>query len=400
LNPPDELAPGAARAIVLLAMASFASQSMVRVTDSILPQIAADLGTSVGEASIVVAGYGFAHGTAQLLIGPVGDRFGKFVTIAVSCAASAVLVILTGLADTLPHLILARFATGLAAGSIIPLSMAFVGDVTPYALRQQVLGRFLSGGIMGHIFGQVVGGVFGEMFGWRLVFFVLGSAFVVTAVLLFAELSRSPITRAALPANAGKPSGMFSEYKAVLGDPWARFVIGIATLECAAMWGMFAYIGADLHLRFGLSFSTIGLFVAVFGIGGLAYALFVKRLLLRLGQPGLAIGGGAVLSIAFLTLASGWAWWLAPIAIAAIGFGFYMLHNTLQTNATQMSPQARGTAVAIFAAGLFIGQGTGTAIAAPIVDRFGAGPIFLASAIILPALAAVFARALSRRARA
>ena len=31
-----------------------------------------------------------------------------------------------------------------------------------------------------------------------------------------------------------------------------------------------------------------------------------------------------------------------------LGFGFYLLHNTLQTNATQMTPQARGTAIGIF----------------------------------------------------
>ena len=45
------------RSIVLLAVAGFASQAMVRVTDSLLPQIAADFGTTVGEASIVVAAY-------------------------------------------------------------------------------------------------------------------------------------------------------------------------------------------------------------------------------------------------------------------------------------------------------------------------------------------------------
>ena len=46
-----------------------------------------------------------------------------------------------------------------------------------------------------------------------------------------------------------------------------------------------------------------------------------------------------------LILASGITWWLAPLATTAIGFGFYALHNTFQTNATQMTPEARGTAV-------------------------------------------------------
>jgi MFS transporter, YNFM family, putative membrane transport protein len=61
----------ATRPIVLLAGAGFASQAMVRVTDSLLPQIATDFNTTVGEASIVVAAYSVSHGTIQLIIGPV-----------------------------------------------------------------------------------------------------------------------------------------------------------------------------------------------------------------------------------------------------------------------------------------------------------------------------------------
>src|SRR5262245_58968913 len=80
------------RSIILLAVAGFASQSMVRVTDSLLPQIAADFGTTVGEASIVVAAYAVSHGTIQLIIGPVGDRFGKYRTVTVMCALAAMLV--------------------------------------------------------------------------------------------------------------------------------------------------------------------------------------------------------------------------------------------------------------------------------------------------------------------
>ena len=80
------------RSIVLLAGAGFASQAMVRVTDSLLPQIAADFATSVGAASIVVAAYAVSHGSIQLIIGPVGDRFGKYRTVAVMCALASVLV--------------------------------------------------------------------------------------------------------------------------------------------------------------------------------------------------------------------------------------------------------------------------------------------------------------------
>jgi predicted MFS family arabinose efflux permease len=167
-------------------------------------------------------------------------------------------------------------------------------------------------------------------------------------------------------------------------------------LEGALAWGAFAYIGAYLHLRFGLSFSLVGVVVACFGIGGLIYAALVKLFVRGLGQTGLAVIGGIVLAAAYLELALGSLWWLAPIATTAIGLGFYMLHNTLQTNATQMTPQARGTAVGLFSSALYIGQTAGVAAGALVIDRAGAVPLFLATAAALPALAIWFVSELKR----
>ena len=99
------------------------------------------------------------------------------------------------------------------------------------------------------------------------------------------------------------------------------------------------------------------------------------------------------------TCAAGLVWWVAPLAVMMIGLGFYALHNTLQTTATQMTPQARGTAVAIFSSAIYLGQSVGVATAAIVFDQFGAAPLFVASGIVLPALAVSFGRALQRHLR-
>ena len=84
-------------------------------------------------------------------------------------------------------------------------------------------------------------------------------------------------------------------------------------------------------------------------------------------------------------------------AIVVSGVSFYMLHNTLQTHGTQMAPEARGAGMALFALCLFLGQAIGVPIAAPIVDRWGAPPVFWAAAVVLPLLALWFAHAIRRR---
>ena len=386
----------ATSAITLLALASFAAQAMVRVTDSLLPQIAADLNVSVGATSIVVTAYLLAHGSVQLVIGPIGDRFGKYLCVSIAAAGSTAMVVACGLAPSLPVLVAARLACGLATGWIIPFALAFVGDVIPYERRQQVIGRFLSGQILGQLFGQAAGGVLGDYFGWRNVFFILAAVLAAATLGLFYELWRNPVTHAnATPQHRGR--GFIADYSAVLRSPWARAVIAIAFIEAAAMFGAFTYVGADLHLRFGVGFTLVGLFVGAFAIGGLIYSLSVRALVNRFGQTGLAAGGGALLALAYVTLAFEPHYWIAPATILTIGLGFYMLHNTLQTNATQMTPQARGTAVAIFSASLYLGQTAGVAAGGVVFDRFTAVPVFLIAAAVLLALALWFARQLKRR---
>ena len=381
---------------MLLAVAGFAAQAQVRVTDSLLPQIATDFRTTVGVAAIVLTAYALTHGSIQFVVGPVADRFGKYRTVAIASLVAAALVAVCGTVSSLPQLAIARLATGAVAGWVIPVSMAYVGDVTPADRLQPILARYASGYILGQLFGQAAGGVLGDLFGWRNVFFALAGMFALAAGGLMFELIANPQTRAA-DHRAASRRGFIADYAQVLSNPFARMIIIVGFIEGALAWGAFAYIGANLHLRFDLSFTLVGLTVACFGIGGLIYSGLVRLLVRWLGQIGLTIIGGFVITAAYVVLAFQPVWWFAPVAVTAIGLGFYMFHNTLQTKATQMTPEARGTAVAIFSSALYFGQTAGVAAGALVIDRLGASPLFLGTAVAFPALAIWFARALRRR---
>jgi len=80
----------------------------------------------------------------------------------------------------------------------------------------------------------------------------------------------------------------------------------------------------------------------------------------------------------------------ATLAIGLVGAGFYMLHTTVQIHVTQVAPEERGSAVALFATFLFLGQASGVWLAGRIVDVGGAPPVFLCAAVGLAALAAAF----------
>ncbi|MDP2373375.1 MFS transporter [Reyranella sp.] len=381
-------------AIALLSVAAFASAANMRVTDPLLVQLATEFGTTIGGASIVATAFLFANGVFVLVHGPFGDRYGKMPVVTIACIGAALCCLLSALAMSLGILTLARFLTGVASSAIIPLAIAWVGDNVSYERRQAMLARFLTGQTLGLMTGAALGGAIGDWLGWRSVFWVLAGIYIVAGGALIVVMQARPDV--ARPGARAQGS-MVSQMVRVLRRPWALTVIIVVALEGGAFWGAFTFVGADLHQRFGLGFAAIGLAVAAFGAGGFLYVIMAHRLVRLLGERGLCIWGGTGLGVAFAGMA------LAPsaevefAAIVLSGVSFYMLHNTLQVHGTQMAPEARGSGLALFALCLFLGQAVGVPIAAPIVDRWGAPPVFWAAAIFLPLLAFWFAHALRRR---
>jgi len=371
--------------IVLLAFSAFASGASLRMSDPLLPQLAQDFGTSVGEAAAIVTAYAIPYGLTQAFSGLIGDRLGKCQAVAAACAISCLLVLLCAGAQSVPQLALARFISAPGAAIIVPLGMAYVGDAVPYARRQTVLARYLAGQMTGMISGQVAGGIIGDHFGWRSVFVVLAFVFAGSALALVSQFRSNPWTKPVHHADSARP-GFVSGYRMLLASPWTRFVLLSVFIEAGIFFGGFTYVAADLHGRFGLSFSVAGIVIAGYGIGSILYAMSVHRLV-EFGERGLVLGGGIAVALGFVALAAVPTWKLAPLACTLLGLGYYMVHNTLQTNATQMLPQSRATAVAAFSSMLFLGQSVGVAIAAPIVDRAGAVPVFISAAVLWPALA-------------
>lgn len=380
---------------MLLASAAFASGVGIRLADAMLPKLAETFDTSLGIAAQAVGIYAIGYGLFQLFYGPLGDRHGKFRVIAFAALASTVGNIGAALATSMDQLIFFRFLGGVTAAGIIPLCMAWIGDAVPYENRQSVLAKFLSGSILGMLIGQMAGGFFADTLGWRAAFGALAMIFLAVALLLFNEQRRSSQSKdsAAIRTKASS----WKLLPSIFQTPWARLILFVVFMEGVAAFGALAFIPSYLHGRFGISLTAAGSILGLFGLGALSYTLFSKYLIQKFGETGLTLAGGLVLGCAFigLVVAPSWAW--AMPACFGCGLGYYLLHNTLQVNATQMVPHARGTAVSLFAASLFFGQAIGVAGAAAVADRAGIVWVFIFVGFVLPMLGLFFSSAIRRR---
>jgi predicted MFS family arabinose efflux permease len=382
-------APIPRAALPALAIAAFASGVSLRITDAMLPLFAHDFSASLAQAAGVITAFSIAYGVSQLLFGPLGDRFGKYRVIAWACMACAVTAAGCGLAQGLPQLVIARLLAGATAAAIIPLAMAWIGDVVPYDKRQPILARFLIGQIIGLSAGVFAGGFAAEHLSWRVPFFAIGIGFAVIGAGLLALDRRLPSQARVQRAGEGPVlRRMAGEFAGVLARPWARVVLATVFLEGAFLFGAFAFIVTHLHQRFGVALATAGSVVMVFGFGGLLFALASRTLVRRLGEAGLVRWGGMLLAASLWVVALAPVWWWAVPACFVAGLGFYMLHNTLQINATQMAPERRGAAVASFASCFFLGQAVGVASAGALAAWLGTGGVIAvgAAGVLLVAL--------------
>ena len=390
--PPDAVAPAVPRgAIAALAAAAFASGASLRVNDALLPLLAREFDVALGTAAQVVGAFAVAYGCAQLAFGPLGDRHGKVRVVAWATAASAVAALACALAPGFDTLRIARAIAGATAAALIPLSMAWIGDVVPYERRQPVLARFLIGQITGLAAGVWIGGIAADALSWRAPYLLLAVLFGVVAAVLFTLHRRLPAhTRATTPRRGPLLRGIAAEFADVLSRRWARTVLALVFLEGACVYGPFAFIASHLHRAHGLTLSAAGAIVMAFGAGGFAFAVASPRLIATLGEAGLARAGGVLMAAGMLAIGYAPAWGAALAGCLALGLGFYMLHNTLQVNATQMAPERRGAAVSAFAACFFLGQSVGVTVGGWTVGGAGTAPLLAAGAAGVASVACAF----------
>jgi predicted MFS family arabinose efflux permease len=418
--------------LLVLGMAAFMVQANARVIDPLLTTIGKEFHVTAARASIVASAYLLSYGLLQLFYGPLGDRIGKLRVMAFCMTLFAVGTFACGFVHNLLWFSVLRYLTGAVAAAAIPLALGYIGDKFPYELRQAALGRFMSALMMGQIVGSALGGIFGQFLGWRNVFLLLGAASAVAAFFLSRESKMFPEARKTdrklgMPLYAVPVGGtaifvgmlrildpalsivlavfgtvllivaVFTQYGALLRRPLAPIILGTVLLEGLFVFGGLGYLAASLTARFGIKPAAAGLMLMGFGFGGLLYSMSVAKLVKRIGELGILMLGGTLLGVAFTAIGLTPAWWYFLPCVVVLGMGYYTMHGTLQTRATEMAPEARGTAVSLFAFFFFMGQAAGPQLLGKIVEEKGYPLAFVTAGIGLIVVALVarelFARA-------
>ncbi len=357
--------------VTLLGLAGFIVMADNWVVSPILPAISNNLGMNIARAGLLISAYMLPFGIFQLIFGPLADRYGKKQVITFSMIMFTIATGLCALGTGLTDLAVYRALTGVFAASVMPISLALIGDVFPIQERQGAIGGFMGLSFLGQGLSMAIGGAIAYLINWRGVFGVY-AAFSLIPVFLLLKNYRS------LPAETHRDSGFFAPYVRLVRTRKSLYTYLLILLEGMFIVGSFSYFGAYISRTFHFNYLYIGLIMTAFGLMTVIGGRMSGKLARKAGARGILSLGlffAALADVVIFYLGGNLGFLIAGVAL--LGLGFIFTHSTLLTRATEFARKARGAAMSLVATCFMGGGGIGTAIGGRLIARFSLESLFL-----------------------
>ncbi|HZL62984.1 MAG TPA: MFS transporter [Pseudolabrys sp.] len=381
------------RVLNLMAFVVFATSLFMRSVDPVIPQIASGLNVEPTTAALLSTGFTLPYALIQPVLGALADMFSKTRLISICMLILGLTTIACGFATNFETLMTLRVLAGITAGGVFPIALAVAGDRVPVAQRQVAIGKLLFAAMSGNLLGASGAGVIGDLIGWRGVFFATGAIDLIALMLAipgFRGMNETP--------GRFDLSSFIPNYRAVFGNPLAKYCFGAVFLEAIFLFGVFPYMAVLLRSEGVTRASIAGVVIAGFGVGGLIYTIMVSRLLNSFGERRLMAAGGMLMAFGLVVIALRMPWPIEFANFVLLGFSFYFLHGCLQVYVTELAPGARASATAGHSFFFFIGQALGPVVyGLGLSSGIGIIPVLLLGAVVLTATGWICALRLHRK---
>lgn len=367
--------------LVLGCVASAISYNQ-RMLDPLTALIAREMLVDPGLVVLLSPAFSLPYAMAQPVLGPLSDSIGKTVVI-LACAGVALLATAVSYFVTDFNTLFAlRILTGVAAGGVLPVTMAMVADRTPPDKRQVALSRYMITMILAQLFTSPVSAAIAQRYSWHASLLVAVALGIFGISLMAWQIKPNP-DAVRLPFSASR---VVSLYRTILAIPKARICYAAVMAEGLLVFGFTPHVALYLEDRHFGSVSEAGYVLGGMGIGGLLYGIIVSSIVRRFTLRTTMNAGALMVASGLMVTALAGGWGLVAVAYAFIGFGFYMLHSGIQTQVTEVYPPARGSVVSLHACSMFLGISTGPMLVAGLAARVGYRPVLIGFSILMAAV--------------
>lgn len=339
---------------ILLLGIGFSSSLALRSLDPLTVSIAGDLSVAAETVALLGTALSIPYAMSNPVLGPAGDHFGKGRLITICLWLMTLSVIASALAPTFLMLLILRAITGMAAGGIVPLGQAMIGDMFSASERQIAIARSTMVVFLGQLIGASLAGLFNDWIGWRGVMIACAC---VTGAAAMAATWKMPRARPQR-TTPFRISTIVSNYLTIFRLPRALVCYANCFTQAGIMFGLMPFIALILE-RLNLGGAReAGFIIAGFSAGSLLFVLSIRMTVRMMSRPTLLITGAIVAAAGLIAAAAGPAWYWLVLIFAATGFGYFLQHNAIQGAVADLSEDLRASAYSMHAFSFFMGSAT------------------------------------------
>jgi DHA1 family bicyclomycin/chloramphenicol resistance-like MFS transporter len=336
------------RLLALLMAMTAIGPATLNILVPALPGLVERLGTDTGTVQLTLSLYLLSLASAQLLLGPLSDRFGRRPVVLGGLALAVVASLVATTASSISALIAVRIVQAIGASTGVVIGRAIIRDLYERDRAAAMIGLVTTAMVIAPMVSPLVGGILDTAFGWEAIFLFIA---LFGGIVLIWALLVLPETR---PASvAGAPAMLWQHWRALLGNAKFHGYVLAGALGSAPF---FTFLGGGPHVvvtLMGRTSAEYGVWFAVTSLGYMSGNFTASRLSQQLGVDAMIMAGvaaelvGASLTVALVATMpdAGPAIIFLPQFVISYGNGL-LLPNAI-AGAVSVRPQAAGAASGI-----------------------------------------------------
>ena len=380
------------RTLVILLLALFIAVLGVGIIAPIIPIYATDLGATGVTLGLMIAAFSISRAALQPVVGSQSDRHGRKRFLVVGLSLYAVMGLTYTLATSVEHLILIRLFHGVGSAMIMPIAMAYIGDLTPQGQEGRYMGLLNIALFAGISAGPILGGVFRDTIGINPAFYAMSALTAGSLGLILTLLPPQPSDR-----EIQSTPGLLTTFRRMLRN---NRVVGMLLPRIGTMIVMIPTMGflPILMDEMGATGVEIGIVISARTIFTAGLQFPFGKMADRHNKVVLILTGCSVISAGvFLMPFAGEFLQLVWLSVL-IGIGEALIWPTLAAIAVEEGHQyGQGSMMGVFNMAMSLGVLIGSLVAGSVMDLIGLEYAFYIVAVILAVSAVVGSLLIARR---
>lgn len=354
----------------------------------VMPVFAVSLGAGGLALGFIIAAFSVSRGVLQPFVGNFSDRFGRKRFLVSGLIIYTLIGLVLPEATSVGNLIFIRAFHGVGSAMIVPVAMAYVGDMAPLGQEGRYMSMLNIAIFVGIGGGPLLGGVFTDLWGMSAAFYAMaGMSFMALLLVIF----HMPVLDVKEPKVPRK--SIFNAMATMLSSSRTCGILLARMGTMIIMVPTMAFLPLLMNQWFHASGKQIGMVIACRTLvnalmqtpGGRMADRYDKVLLLRLGCVVISI------VMCMIPLAGNF-WWLLALFIV-LGMGEAIIWPVLGALATQEGRQyGQGTMMGVYSLAMSAGVFLGAIGAGVSMDQLGLKWSFINIGVVVLALSMIAAK--------